>query len=175
MTGWPSERVALVFEDQEYTYGWLGKLAGGYAAALAARGVKPGDRVALMGSNRPEWVAAVLGTWRAGAAVALFSPAWKQAEAQHAVRIVRPVCGIGDHPVLPGLLPVLGFGEPAPREPRLHSILLLRHIQRIHIQRIHMQKQSSFSPPARPGCRRRCGIPTRAWPPRSRTGGTAWS
>jgi non-ribosomal peptide synthetase component F len=90
MTGWPRERVALVFEDQEYTYGRLDDLAGGYAAALAARGVKPGDRVALMGSNRPEWVAAVLGTWRAGAAVALFSPSWKQAEAEHAVAIVHP-------------------------------------------------------------------------------------
>jgi acyl-CoA synthetase (AMP-forming)/AMP-acid ligase II len=114
MTGWPGDRVALVFEDEQYTYGRLDELAGGYAAALAARGVKPGDRVALMGSNRPEWVAAVLGTWRAGAAVALFSPSWKQAETEHAVRIVGPACGIGDHPVLPGLLPVLGFDDALP-------------------------------------------------------------
>lgn len=111
MTGWPRERVALVFEDAEYTYGRLESLAGGYAVALAARGVKPGDRVALMGSNRPEWVAAVLGAWRLGAAVALFSPSWKQAETEHAVRIVQPAYGVGDHPVLPGLLPVLGFDD----------------------------------------------------------------
>jgi acyl-CoA synthetase (AMP-forming)/AMP-acid ligase II len=114
MTEWPRERVALVFEDQELTHGQLEELASGYAAALAARGVKPGTRVALMGSNRPEWVAAVLGIWRAGAAVALFSPSWKQAETEHAITIVRPVCGIGDHPVLPGLLPVLGFDEVPP-------------------------------------------------------------
>jgi acyl-CoA synthetase (AMP-forming)/AMP-acid ligase II len=63
---WPRERVALAFEDQEFTHGRLDELASGYAAALAARGVKPGTRVALMGSNRPEWVAAVLGIWRAG-------------------------------------------------------------------------------------------------------------
>jgi hypothetical protein len=109
MTGWPRERVALVFEDEEYTYGRLESLAGGYAVVLAARGVQPGDRVALMGSNRPEWVAAVLGAWRLGAAVALFSPSWKQAETEHAVRIVQPAYGIGDHPVLPALLPVLGY------------------------------------------------------------------
>src|SRR5271167_1469584 len=115
MTRWPRERVALVFEDQEYTYGRLDELAGGYAAALTARGVRPGDRVALMGSNRPEWVAAVLGTWRAGAAVALFSPSWKRAEAEHAVAIVHPAHGIGDHPLLPGLLPVLGFDEALPK------------------------------------------------------------
>ena len=114
LTSWPRERVALVFEDQEFTHGRLDELSSGYAAALAARGVKPGMRVALMGSNRPEWVAAVLGIWRAGAAVALFSPSWKQAETEHAVAIVRPACGIGDHPVLPGLLPVLGFDEVPP-------------------------------------------------------------
>jgi long-chain acyl-CoA synthetase len=113
-TQWPRERVALVFEDRQYTHGRLDELANGYAAALAARGVRPGMRVALMGSNRPEWVAAVLGIWRAGAAVALFSPSWKQAETEHAITIVRPACGIGDHPVLPGLLPVLGFDEAPP-------------------------------------------------------------
>jgi long-chain acyl-CoA synthetase len=114
MSEWPRDRVALAFEDQEWTHGRLDDLAGGYAAALAARGVKPGDRVALMGSNRPEWVAAVLAIWRAAAAVALFSPSWKQAETEHAIRIVSPACGIGDHPVLPGLLPVLGFDEKLP-------------------------------------------------------------
>jgi acyl-CoA synthetase (AMP-forming)/AMP-acid ligase II len=110
----PRERTALVFEDRQYTRGQLDEMAGGYAAALAARGVKPGMRVALMGSNRPEWVAAVLGIWRAGAAAALFSPSWKQAETEHAIAIVRPACGIGDHPVLPALLPALGFEEVAP-------------------------------------------------------------
>jgi acyl-CoA synthetase (AMP-forming)/AMP-acid ligase II len=110
------QKTQLAFEGQQYTRGQLDEMAGGYAAALAARGVRPGDRVALMGSNRPEWVAAVLGIWRAGAAVALFSPSWKQAETEHAIAIVRPACGIGDHPVLSGLLPVLGFDDvpPAP-------------------------------------------------------------
>jgi long-chain acyl-CoA synthetase len=126
MSEWPRERVALAFEDQEWTHGRLNDLADGYAAALAARGVTPGDRVALMGSNRPEWVAAVLAIWRVGAAVALFSPSWKQAETEHDVAIVSPACGIGDHPVLPGLLPVVGFDEvpdapralPVPEPPR---------------------------------------------------------
>jgi long-chain acyl-CoA synthetase len=111
MTRWPRERVALVFEDEVYTHGRLDELAGRYAAALAARGVRAGMRVALMGSNRPAWVAAVLATWRVGAAVALFSPSWKQAETEHAIAIVRPACGIGDHRVLAGLLPVIGFDD----------------------------------------------------------------
>jgi long-chain acyl-CoA synthetase len=111
MMRWPGERVALVFEDEVYTHGRLDELSARLAAALAARGVRAGDRVALMGSNRPEWVAAVLATWRIGAAVALFSPSWKRAETEHAIAITSPACGIGDHPVLAGLLPTVGFDD----------------------------------------------------------------
>lgn len=108
----PDERVALVFEDAEYTYAQLDALAGGLAAELFRRGVRPGQRVALMSSNRPEWVVAVKAIWRLGAAVVLFSPAWKQTEAAHAVAITSPTCGVGDHPVLAGLLPMLSLDEP---------------------------------------------------------------
>jgi acyl-CoA synthetase (AMP-forming)/AMP-acid ligase II len=107
-----SDRIALVFEDEEYTVGRLEALANGLAANLAARGVGPGDRVALMSSNRPEWILAVLAIWRLGAAVVLFSPAWKQAEAEHAIAITKPAHAVGDHPVLAGLLPMLHLDEP---------------------------------------------------------------
>ena len=112
MTTAPGERVALVFEDAEYTYAQLDTLAGGLAAELFRRGVRAGDRVALMSSNRPEWVVAVKAIWRLGAAVVLFSPAWKHAEAAHAVAITSPVYGVGDHPVLNELLPTLSLDEP---------------------------------------------------------------
>jgi acyl-CoA synthetase (AMP-forming)/AMP-acid ligase II len=46
-------RHPALFEDTEYTYAQLDALAGGLAAGLKERGVKPGDRVALMSSNRP--------------------------------------------------------------------------------------------------------------------------
>lgn len=132
MTGWPSDRVALAFEDLQYTRGQLDDMASATAAALAGRGVRPGDRVALMGSNRPEWVAAVLGIWRAGAAVALFSPSWKQSETEHAISIVSPACGLGDHPVLQALLPTLGFDDipatasfdPVPVDPSSEAVLV---------------------------------------------------
>jgi acyl-CoA synthetase (AMP-forming)/AMP-acid ligase II len=106
------ERVALAFEDQRYTYTQLNALAAGLATVLEERGVQPGDRVALMSSNRPEWVIAVLAIWRLGAAVVLCSPAWKQTETEHALAITNPAYAVGDHPVLNGLMPMLHLDDP---------------------------------------------------------------
>ena len=112
MTPDQGERVALVFEDEEYSYARLDALAVGLAATLAARGVGAGHRVALMSANRPEWIVAVRAIWRLGASVVLFSPAWKQAETEHALAITGPAHAVGDHPVLAGLMPMLNLDEP---------------------------------------------------------------
>ena len=62
-----SERMALAFGDREYSLSELDALAGGMAAVLEQRGVGPGDRVAVMSSNRPEFVVALRAIWRLGA------------------------------------------------------------------------------------------------------------
>ena len=49
------------------TYGELGEQVGRVAAALVARGVRPGDRVAIFATNRPEWTVLDLAILRAGA------------------------------------------------------------------------------------------------------------
>jgi acyl-CoA synthetase (AMP-forming)/AMP-acid ligase II len=117
MTPGLGERVALVFEDEQYSYRRLDALTAALAATLAARGVGAGDRVALMSANRPEWIVAVRAIWRLGASVVLFSPAWKQAETEHALTITEPVHAVGDHPVLAGLMPMLNLDDPIePRE-----------------------------------------------------------
>ena len=112
MTPDQGKRVALVFEDDEYTYARLEALSAGLAAALAARGVKAGDRVALMSANRPEWIMAVQAIWRLGASVVLFSPAWKRTETEHALKITEPAHAVGDHPVLASLMDMLDLNNP---------------------------------------------------------------
>ncbi|RBM21952.1 AMP-dependent synthetase [Prauserella sp. PE36] len=113
-----NEPVALVFEDQAYTRAELDALSAGLAATLSARGVRAGDRVALMSSNRPEFVVAVRAIWRLGAAVVLISPAWKRAEVRHALEVTDAAHAVGDHPVLAGLRPMLSLEEPiAPGDP----------------------------------------------------------
>ena len=106
------ERTALVFGEREYSAARLAALAGGLAGMLARRGVKPGDRVALMASNRPERLVEVQAVWRLGAAEALFSPAWKRAETEHALAVTEPAFAVGDHEVLGALMPRLHLDEP---------------------------------------------------------------
>ncbi|ELY37707.1 class I adenylate-forming enzyme family protein [Natronorubrum tibetense] len=64
-----SERTALHFEetDETLTYADLDSQSNAVANALADRGVTPGDRVALMLSNRIEYIIADLAIIKAGA------------------------------------------------------------------------------------------------------------
>ncbi len=106
-----SEAIALAFEEREYTLPQLDALANGLATMLEERGVRSGDRVALMSSNRPEFVIALRAIWRLGASVVLLSPAWKRAEVENALALTKPSHAIGDHPVLAELMPMLSLDE----------------------------------------------------------------
>ncbi|MCK8670432.1 AMP-binding protein [Rhodococcus sp. HM1] len=106
--------TALVFEDRAYSRVELDALAAGLAVRLAERGVGAGDRVALMSSNRPEFVVAVQAIWRLGASVVLLSPAYKHDEVVHALEVTRPVAAVGDNPVLAEHADMLHLDEPIP-------------------------------------------------------------
>ncbi|MFN2537332.1 MAG: class I adenylate-forming enzyme family protein [Mycobacteriales bacterium] len=90
------ERLALRAADQDWSFAELDSRSDAFARHLIARGVRPRDRVALMSSNRPEFVVAVQGISRLGAACVLISPAWKAAEVGHALALTKPVHGIAD-------------------------------------------------------------------------------
>ena len=107
-----TEPTALVFEERRYSLPQLDALADGLAATLGKRGVVAGRRVAVMASNRPEFVAVVLAIWRLGAAAVLISPAWKRDEVDHALGLTDPAHAVGDHPVLADLMPMLHLDEP---------------------------------------------------------------
>jgi long-chain acyl-CoA synthetase len=111
--------MALAFEDRQYSLADLDVLAGGMASVLQQRGVLPGSRVAVMSSNRPEFVVALRAIWRLGAAAVLLSPAWKRAEVDHALFLTQPSHAVGDHPVLAEAMPMLCLDDeiaPADRQ-----------------------------------------------------------
>ncbi|MEU4842507.1 class I adenylate-forming enzyme family protein [Nocardia testacea] len=110
--------TVLAFEEREYTRAQLDSAADDLAEALAQRGVRAGQRVALMSSNRPEFVTAVLAVWRVGAAVVLLSPAWKRAEVAHALEITGAQHALGDHPVLAELTDMISLDDPVPAAAR---------------------------------------------------------
>ena len=110
--------MALAFEEREYSLPQLDALANGMAAALEQRGVRPGDRIALMSSNRPEFVVALWAVWRLGASAVLLSPAWKRTEVENALTLTAPSHAVGDHPVLAELMPMLSLDEAITPEQR---------------------------------------------------------
>jgi len=104
--------TALVFEERHYTLPQLDALADGLAASLRERGVTAGERVAVMASNRPEFVVALHAIWRLAAVVVLISPAWKRREVEHALALTCPSHAVGDNDVLSDLMPMLHLDEP---------------------------------------------------------------
>lgn len=61
------EKPALVFHDRPITYGELDREIDRAAAGIAALGVRPGDRVAVLVHNIPHFLYAFYGLLRAGA------------------------------------------------------------------------------------------------------------
>jgi fatty-acyl-CoA synthase len=64
---------ALVFRDQRLDYAGLKARADTFARALLAIGVKHGDRVALLVTNRPEWLITAFAAAKIGAITAAIS------------------------------------------------------------------------------------------------------
>jgi acyl-CoA synthetase (AMP-forming)/AMP-acid ligase II len=107
-----TEPVLLAFGDRQYTRSELDALTSGLATMLEQRGVRAGARIALMSSNRPEFVVALRAIWGLGAAVVLMSTSWKRAEVEHALALTQPSHAVGDNAVLADVMPMLHLDEP---------------------------------------------------------------
>jgi long-chain acyl-CoA synthetase len=75
-----ADRPAVRLDDTVLTYRDLCDRSGRVAALLAARGVRPGDRVAVMLPNVPQFAVVYYGILRAGAVVVPMNPLLKERE-----------------------------------------------------------------------------------------------
>lgn len=71
---WSPEKTALVCGDRRPTWRELNEGVNRVAGGLLARGLRKGDKVAVLMGNRAEWVEATLGATKAGGVVVPLSP-----------------------------------------------------------------------------------------------------
>lgn len=90
------DRDAVRVDADAWSFRALDGLANAHARHLVAHGVGPGTRVAVMTSNRVEFVATVHAVSKVGAAAVLLNPAWKAAEVDHALGLTRPRHAVAD-------------------------------------------------------------------------------
>src|SRR5215469_12411243 len=79
-----------------WTYAELLRASNAAARHLAVQGVGPGDRLALMTSNRPEFVVVVHAASMVGAVPVLLNAAWKALEVDTALALTNPHYGVAD-------------------------------------------------------------------------------
>ncbi len=77
------ERLALSFGDQTLTFRELGEQVDGLARGLRGLGVGPGDKVAIILPNCPEFVYAFFAPAALGAVIVPLNPVYRQKEIQH--------------------------------------------------------------------------------------------
>lgn len=120
------QRPALAWEGGSFSYGALLAEVQGFAAALVARGLRPGDRLALHLPNVPQWVIAYHGAVAAGLVPVSLSAATTAAENRTILADCRPRAAVthadladrlplADEDLLPQGWILGGGGDPPPR------------------------------------------------------------
>jgi acyl-CoA synthetase (AMP-forming)/AMP-acid ligase II len=84
------QRAAVIFGDISWSYGEVHDRACRLAGALAALGVRQGDRVALWAGNRAEFVEVLFGVPKLGAIASPLDHWWTWKDAQAALAQIRP-------------------------------------------------------------------------------------
>ncbi len=90
------DKIAAVHGSRTATFKELNARCGGIASGLAELGVQPGQRVALMGQNSIEYIAAFFAILKAGGVIVPFSPAYSAREIGAQLRDSEPSAAIVD-------------------------------------------------------------------------------
>jgi amino acid adenylation domain-containing protein len=107
-------RTALVWDGGSWTYSELGERVAGYATALVASGVKPGDRVGVCLRRGPDAIAALLGVLEAGGCYVPLDPSWPESRLTEVLRDAEAGVWIADREApVPGIVTVDGGGMAA--------------------------------------------------------------
>ncbi|MBE9640509.1 AMP-binding protein [Salipiger pacificus] len=118
------DRPALIFDDAGappcWTYAELEAQVIHLAKALLAQGIAPGDRVAVLSGNCPEWVLLEYALGKIGAVLVTVNPSFRSGELDYLLRQARVSAlfaagvfrGFDTGALLAGMLPALDAGRP---------------------------------------------------------------
>ena len=81
-----ADKVAYISMDKAMTYRQLNEESKAFAGWLQAKGLKKGDRVALMMPNLLQYPVALFGTLRAGCVVVNCNPLYTPRELEHQLK-----------------------------------------------------------------------------------------
>ena len=115
------DRVAFILDDQQLTYRAFGDLLSRFTQALAARGVRQGDAIAALSSNRPEAFLATAAAYVMGLRITWMHPLGSEDDHAYLLEDSGVTTLLVDPPVfgeravslarrLPGIRQVFGFG-----------------------------------------------------------------
>ncbi|MYW96207.1 acyl--CoA ligase [Amycolatopsis rubida] len=90
------ERPHVVQGERVVTFAQLRKAVAAKAARLADGGLRPGDRVLLLGFNSPEWIINFWACVSAGAVPVLGNAWWSQTELTDALDLLEPALVLAD-------------------------------------------------------------------------------
>jgi len=103
-----SNRVAIVGEPRQVTYGGLAALSNRVGNALLAQGVSRGDRVLILLPDSAEFIAAFFGAAKIGAVAVPVNPFARAADYIHYIENSEPCAAIVHSEALPEFLPASG-------------------------------------------------------------------
>ncbi len=95
------ENVAIVYKDNNITFRELEALTNRFANALRALGVKQGDKVCVLMTNRPEFVISYYAIARIGAVISPMNPSYKEREIEYQVTNSEAVAIIVQNELFP--------------------------------------------------------------------------
>jgi long-chain acyl-CoA synthetase len=110
------DRPAVLFKGASVSYRVLETQSDAFAAAVASLGVRPGDRVALLLPNCPQFMIAQFGVWKAGGVVVALNPIYSERELEAALESTGAVLAIA-------LTPFYARVKAVQRRTRLHGVI----------------------------------------------------
>ena len=88
------DKPALLFKGASLSYAALESQSDAFSAALASLGIRPGDRVAVVLPNCPQFLIAQFGIWKAGGIVVPLNPIYSDRELEMALASTGAVLAI---------------------------------------------------------------------------------